>query len=62
MLRYGSRDSQQIDNKPASGTRVLRITNTGGIPKKLSGAAGKIELYDDRWARTRVILIGGVEN
>ena len=56
----GTRESQSFENKPASGTKILRLTNTGGITRK-PGPSSPIVLDQERWAKVRVIVIGGVE-
>lgn len=58
----GARDSKKFDNTPVSGTRTLRITNTGNVPRKQGMPRGQFALDEARWAKTQVILIGGRED
>ena len=58
----GARDSKKFDNTPVSGTRTLRITNTGNVPRKQGTPRGQFALDEARWAKTQVILIGGRED
>ena len=57
----GTRDSKSFENTPVSGTRTLRITNTGNMPRKAGTPPGQFALDEERWAKTQVILIGGRE-
>lgn len=57
----GTRDSKSFDNTPVSGTKTLRITNTGNMPRKSGTPSGKFVLDEDRWAKVQVILVGGRE-
>lgn len=56
----GTRESKSYDNKPVSGTKTLRITNTGGITRKPGPPSSKPAIDDERWAKVRVITVGGV--
>jgi len=57
----GTRENQSFENKPVSGTKILRITNTGGIPRKPGPSSAPIVIDDERWAKVRVLVVGGVE-
>lgn len=57
----GTRDSKSFDNTPVSGTKTLRITNTGNMPRKSGTPSGQFVLDEDRWAKVQVILVGGRE-
>jgi hypothetical protein len=58
----GTRENTSHENTPVTGTKTLRVTNTGGIPRKQGTPMnGPMVIDDERWAKVRVIVVGGRE-
>jgi|GEM_PF-2380347 len=57
----GKRESESFDNTPVTGTRTIRISYTGNIPRKQGAPPKPIVLDDERWAKTQVLIVGGHE-
>lgn len=57
----GKRESQRFDSTPVTGTRTIRISHTGNIPRKQGTPPKPVVLDDERWAKTRVLIVGGLE-
>lgn len=57
----GKRESERFDNTPVTGTKTIRISYTGNIPRKQGTPPKPIVLDDERWAKTQVLIVGGLE-
>ena len=55
----GKRESQNFDNTPVTGTKTLRITHTGNIPRKRGTPPKPFIVDDEQWPKVQVILVGG---
>ncbi len=57
----GKRESQNFDNTPVTGSKTLRITHTGNIPRKRGTPPKPFIVDDEQWPKVQVILVGGTE-
>jgi len=57
----GTRETRNVNNAPVPGPRTIAINNTGGIPYKVRPSQGDFSLDPERWARVRVITVGGTQ-